>query len=680
MKMFWKKIYIVSNKESSMKKKLIYSIFVLLGVIFTFVPNVKVKAQDVASGNCGASGGNVTWVLDDEGVLELSGTGNMANYTSQTSVPWNSYKGSITAVSIMDGVASIGDYAFAGCTALNDIYFDGELSKVGNYAFFGCSGIDAIYLPAGATTIGKGAFKNCTNLSYIDLENRITRIEDELFYNSGIVEINIPDNLVYIGENAFAYSKIVNLYIPQSIETVGAGAFQGCEDLETIDCDACDEAKWKTMAEAAMLGSNVDVNFNHDYSCEREEAKYLESAATCEEPAYYCYSCLKCGAKGTDVFPVGEGKGHKIVVDKGREATCTQTGLSEGEHCSECGEIFVEQIETDAYGHDYEYKDDPAVSCENPRKRVYTCVECGHSYYKGLSHSVVTDKAVKATCLKPGKTEGSHCSRCKKVIKAQTTIAKLSHTVVRDKAVTATCTRKGRTAGSHCSKCNTVIKAQRTIPMLKHKYGKWKVTKKPTAKAYGKQVHTCSLCKKTESAKVAKLIKKTKTIAIGTKNKALITGLKSNQRLSCVSSDKNVATISSKGKITAKRYGKTTVTIKRTGSYNKVVDMYNYTVYVSPKTMSLQSVKSDKKGQLAVSWNKDSSVLGYNILISDNVKFSKTSSNTKEKYFDDINKLNIVINGIPSGKLFYVKIRSVVMVGNKSIYSDWSPVKAVIIK
>ena len=101
------------------------------------------------------------------------------------------------------------------------------------------------------------------------------------------------------------------------------------------------------------------------------------------------YTCQNCNEVKTETIPA---KGHTIVTDKGVTPTCTQTGLTEGKHCSVCNEVIRKQKKL------------------APKK-----------------HHAVTDKAVEATCSKEGLTEGKHCSDCNEVIQKQETIAALGH-------------------------------------------------------------------------------------------------------------------------------------------------------------------------------------------------------------------------------------------------------------
>ena len=239
-------------------------------------------------------------------------------------------------------------------------------------------------------------------------------------------------------------------------------------------------------------------------------------------------------------------EGHKAVKDAAVAATCETTGKTEGSHCSVCNTVIKAQTTTAALGHSWDSgKVTKAATCTAAGTKTYTCTRCKKTRTETIAatgHKAVKDAAVAATCETAGKTEGSHCSVCGIVIKAQTTIAALGHSwdsgkvtkaatcttagtktytctrckktrtetiaatghkVVKDAAVAATCETVGKTEGSHCSVCNTVIKAQTTTAALGHSWDGGKVTKAATCTAAGTKTYTCTRCKKTRTETIA---------------------------------------------------------------------------------------------------------------------------------------------------------------------------------
>ena len=142
------------------------------------------------------------------------------------------------------------------------------------------------------------------------------------------------------------------------------------------------------------------------------------------------YACDICG----DVYTAFDAENHtNIVIDAAVEATCSQTGLTEGSHCKDCGKELVAQ--------------------EN---------------VASLPHTEVIDAAVDVNCTTDGKTQGSHCSVCGEVMVAQETIPAKGHTEVITPAQAATCTDTGLTEGKACSTCGVSLVAQETIPAKGH--------------------------------------------------------------------------------------------------------------------------------------------------------------------------------------------------------------------
>lgn len=94
-----------------MKKRWI-SLLLVFVMVTALVPQMATEARAVQSGTCGD---NLTWVLDDEGTLTISGTGEMYDYKFNNDftgfdTPWFSLSGSIKTVKFESGVAAVGDH------------------------------------------------------------------------------------------------------------------------------------------------------------------------------------------------------------------------------------------------------------------------------------------------------------------------------------------------------------------------------------------------------------------------------------------------------------------------------------------------------------------------------------------------------------------------------------------
>ena len=163
------------------------------------------------------------------------------------------------------------------------------------------------------------------------------------------------------------------------------------------------------------------------------------------------------------------------------------------------------------YNHDEKVIDHKDATCTEDGYTTYECNVCGSTWKDTLpavGHTEVADAAVEATCETAGKTEGSHCTTCGKVLKAQETIPAKGHTAVTDAGVKATCETAGKTEGSHCATCGKVLKAQTTIAATGHIWSAWKTTSEATVFAAAKQQRSCTICKKTETRTVGKKLTK----------------------------------------------------------------------------------------------------------------------------------------------------------------------------
>ena len=125
------------------------------------------EEKQVITGTCGPK---ATWTLSG-GALTLSGTGAMTNFANKTAMPWYEYLDQIEKVVIEDGITSIGNYAFMGCSDLAEVSIGSSVKTIGVNAFSGCSKIEEVSLPASLTGISNYAFNNCSSLSLIEFNS-----------------------------------------------------------------------------------------------------------------------------------------------------------------------------------------------------------------------------------------------------------------------------------------------------------------------------------------------------------------------------------------------------------------------------------------------------------------------------------------------------------------------------
>ena len=160
------------------------------------------SANAEESGTCGP---NLRWHLTDNGVLTISGKGEMNDYSAnyfENRAPWRGYD--IKRIIIGDGVTTIGVYAFAGCSSLTSVTIPNSVTTIGEEAFEGCRALTSVTIPNSVTKIGDSAFKDCSALTSVTIPNSVTKIGDHAFdYCSALISVTIPNSVTTIGEDAF---------------------------------------------------------------------------------------------------------------------------------------------------------------------------------------------------------------------------------------------------------------------------------------------------------------------------------------------------------------------------------------------------------------------------------------------------------------------------------------------
>ena len=128
--------------------------------------------QDRVNGACGVG---LTWTLEPDGVLTVSGEGSMWGS------PWLEYKERIRRVRILPGVTAIDNRAFHDCAALEAVEIPPTVRVIRSHALHGCAALRAVTLPEGLEKIGKKAFAGCLSLTEIRIPKSVLEIADGAF-------------------------------------------------------------------------------------------------------------------------------------------------------------------------------------------------------------------------------------------------------------------------------------------------------------------------------------------------------------------------------------------------------------------------------------------------------------------------------------------------------------------
>ena len=179
---------------------------------------------------------NLTWKLDADGTLTISGTGTMKNYNDTDKLSPAYMNSNVKKVVIEDGVTSIGNSVFDSCSNLASITIPSSVTSIGNYAFYKCTGLTSITIPDSVTSIGKSAFSNCSSLTSITIPDGVTSIRNYAFSSCRkLTSITIPDSVTSIENYAFANcTHLTSITIPDSVTSIGEAAFHGCFSLTSI--------------------------------------------------------------------------------------------------------------------------------------------------------------------------------------------------------------------------------------------------------------------------------------------------------------------------------------------------------------------------------------------------------------------------------------------------------------
>ena len=478
--------------------------------------------------------------------------------------------------------------------------------------------------------------------------------------------------------------------------------------------------------------------------------KYADTvvAPTCTTDGYTLHKCSVCGTsyKDNTTKATGHSYGNSVVT---KQPTCTSEGTAI-KTCTKCNATVTETIPKTSH----KYADTVvAPTCTTDGYTLHKCSVCGTSYKdnttKATGHSYGNSVVTKQpTCTSEG-TAIKTCTKCNATVTEK--LPAKGHTAVTDKGYPATCTTAGKTDGSHCSVCGAVIKAQTVINATGHKSSGWIIDKTASIGVKGSKHKECTVCKKVlETAEIPALsrisISKAsvtlststyaydgkakkpgvtvklngKTLKNGTDYtvsysnntkvgtaKVTITGkgnytgsvsktysIKNNFKKATVSgistkafTGKNITqsiTVKYNGKTLKngtdytvsysnnKKIGTATVKIAGKGSYTGTVTK---TFKINPAKQEIQKLTAKSKA-FFVDWAQKGSATGYEIQYATNSKFTSAKKVTITNNKTDTK----TISKLSGKKKYYVRVRSYTTVKGTKYYGAWSASKSVTTK
>ena len=248
-------------------RKLTRTLFkALLPILVLFCLTTFAAADGGVIAEADFNNGAMHWSISTDGVLTITGTGDMPDYTSSTGSPWYDFRDYILSIVVDDGITKIGDGTFCHLDKMVSISLSNSVTALGDNCFYDCNALGSIAIPEGVTDLSSdNIFQMCSSLSEVHLPASLTKISGSYvfsgspitkIYYSGTLEqwlsydlddiTNYPCNLYIGGE------RLENLTIPSSITTIRDGAFENIK-LNSVTIPE----QVTSISDFAFMGSSV---------------------------------------------------------------------------------------------------------------------------------------------------------------------------------------------------------------------------------------------------------------------------------------------------------------------------------------------------------------------------------------------------------------------------------------
>ena len=392
----------------------------------------------------------------------------------------------LTAVTLPDGLQSLGRGAFDTCTSLTNTTLPAAITAVPGKCFADCTKLLNVKYAGTVTAIGDLAFESCKALTAAPIPETVTEIGASAFTGcTALTDVTIPAGVTAIPEDCFrGCTALKDMKLPGTVTSVGHNAFTGCTALGDVRCYGAAPTVEPGNSEAhSFEPAIVTIHYNPDpvYGWTLDADGKWQGYTVSSKGA-----CLHTGY-GT----------HENTVP----ATCGEAGRVDT-ICSNCGEV-ISTKEIPATGeHTWDNGTVTTEPTENePGVRTFTCAVCGATRTETIpatgAHDYRFTRTVAPTCTADG-YDLYTCSGCGATEKRNSKPA-LGHKWDSGKVTTEPTETAPGVRTYTCTVCGEV--KTEVIPATgahTHKWDAGKVTTAPTATTPGVRTYTCTICGQTK--------------------------------------------------------------------------------------------------------------------------------------------------------------------------------------
>lgn len=493
-------------------------------ILLTLFILIVALASTVTAANSGTCGKNLTWTFQD-GLLTISGTGDMERYYRTQTAPW--YSLDITEVIIEEGVTSIGDCAFFKESNLKKVTLPSSLTEIRECAFEYCTALSEIQFPESLERLWDGSFYHCDSLTEITIPDSVTLFRSPFTNCTNLKKVVFGDGLDIIRGSAFmGCINLVEVDLGNSITEIGGSCFEDCESLTYIELpDSLETISNRAFYNCSLTDIHWGKNLKSigQYAFYGNDFEHLLLPDSLETLNKFSFS--RCNGLVTITF----GKGLSIIPDQAFQDSNNVVSYTFGPNITKISstafngninhfDIYFTGTEEEynkvdmsldtsgqiSYGnnpeihfnshiHDFE-SEVTAPNCQEKGYTTYTC-NCGAtlvSRYAPIIDHIYDEVGivVPPTCTDYGYTKYP-CIMCHASNTISDSVPPTGHSYKGTVETNPTCTVSG-TMRYRCENCTSTYISQ--IDPLGHDYTNVEILKEATYYDPGEKKSTCGTC------------------------------------------------------------------------------------------------------------------------------------------------------------------------------------------